>query len=193
VPTIKVLQRVMTIKILIVAFSLALDAAGVAMAIGCGTNPDFKEKSSIVFSFGFFQFLFALIGALIGHYIDLNFFTISDYFSGTVLLILGIYLIIEGYQSEEECIYTNLSLWTIIILGISVSIDALGAGFSILFEVNYLTMIFNALVIGLTASALTAFAFKVILYIKHIAIVERYASYLGGIILVLLSLNIMFA
>lgn len=183
----------MTIKILIVAFSLALDAAGVAMAIGCGTNPNFKEKSSIVFSFGFFQFLFALMGALIGHYIDLKFFTISNYFSGTVLLVLGIYLIIEGYQSEEECIYTNLSLWTIIILGISVSIDALGAGFSIIFNFSYSIMFYNSIIIGLIASLLTAAAFKIILYIKHIAIVERYASYLGGIILVLLSLNIMFA
>lgn len=183
----------MTIQILIVAFSLALDAAGVSMAIGCGTNPDFKEKISIVFSFGFFQFLFALLGALVGNYINHNLFTISDLFSGTVLFILGVYLIIEGYQNEDECIYTNLSLWAIIILGISVSIDALGAGFSIIFNVSYSTMIFNSIIIGLTASLLTAVAFKIILYIKHIRLVEQYASYLGGIILVLLSLNIIFA
>lgn len=182
----------MTIQIIIVAFSLALDAAGVSMAIGCGSNLNFKEKISIVFSFGFFQFIFALIGALIGNYINFNLFIISDYFSGTLLFILGIYLIIEGYQNEDECIYTNLSLLTIILLGISVSIDALGAGFSILYNNTYSAMFLNSIIIGFTASIFTASAFKVILYIKHISIIEKYANYLGGIMLILLALNIIF-
>ncbi len=183
----------MDINILLVAFSLALDAGGVAMAVGCGSNPALKDKLKMIFSFGFFQFLLALLGAMIGNYIDQNLFTISDYFSGGILFFLGIYLIVEGYQSEDECIYTNLSFWTIIILGISVSIDALGAGFSLLFDTTYFMMVYNSLLIGAVASLVTAAAFKIIIYIKHIAIVEKYSSYLGGLILVLLSLNIIFS
>jgi len=178
------------INIFILAFSLALDAAGTAMAVGCGTVPNLKEKLYLIFSFGIFQFLFALTGALLGNYINQNLINISNLFSAIILLILGVYLIFEGYKNEDECIYTNLSLITLILLGISVSIDALGAGFSLLFEVPRFSMLVNSIIIGITASFLTAAGFKIIVYIKHIALVEKYASYLGGTILIILSLNL---
>jgi len=66
------------INILLVALALALDAAGVTMAIGCGTKTNLRDKMKVIFSFGFFQFLFALIGGLVGNYIDHNFFAILN-------------------------------------------------------------------------------------------------------------------
>jgi putative Mn2+ efflux pump MntP len=177
------------INILLVALALALDAAGVTMAIGCGTQTNLKEKFKIIFSFGFFQFLFALIGGLAGNYIDTNFFTISNYFSGAVIFLLGIFLIREGYKNGEECIYRRLSFWTVVVLGVSVSIDALGAGFSLLFSLDYLMIFQDSLIIGLIASVITAAAFKIVIYIKHIALVEKYADYVGGFILLIIGIN----
>jgi len=180
------------INILLVAFALGLDAAGVTMAIGCGKPTSLIEKIKVVFSFGFFQFLFALIGGISGNYIDQYFFTISNYFSGTVIFILGIFLIREGYKNEEECIYRQLNFWTIVVLGISVSIDALGAGFSLLFEFEQLIIFQDSLIIGLIASVMTVFAFIIVNYIKHIAVVEKYANYIGGIILLIIGFNTLF-
>lgn len=162
------------------------------MAIGCGTRTNLKEKFKVIFSFGFFQFLFALLGGLAGNYIDQNFFTISNYFSGTVIFLLGIFLIREGYKNGEECIYRQLSFWTVVVLGVSVSIDALGAGFSMLFSLDYYLIFQDALIIGLIASIITAAAFKIVNYIKHIALVEKYADYVGGIILLLIGINTFF-
>ena len=178
------------INILLVAFALGLDAAGVTMAIGCGKPTNLIEKLKVIFSFGFFQFLFALIGGFSGNYIDQYFFTISNYFSGIVIFILGIFLIREGYKNEEECIYRKLNLWTIVVLGISVSIDALGAGFSLLFNLELLIIFQDSLIIGLVASIMTIFSFMIVNYIKHIALVEKYADYLGGLILLIIGLNI---
>ena len=172
---------------------MGLDAAGVALGIGCGSKTTHKERIAVIFSFGFFQFLFALIGALVGHYIDRNFFEISNYFSGGILFLLGIYLIYEGCQNEDECLFINLNLITIAILGMSVSIDALGAGFSLLFRLSYSMMIRDSIIIGIVASVLTAFSFKVVSYIRHIELVEKYANYLGGIILITLGTIIIFA
>lgn len=177
------------INILLVAFALGLDAAGVTMAIGCGKPTNIVEKSKVIFSFGFFQFLFALIGGLGGNYIDQYFFTISNYFSGAVIFILGILLIREGYKNEEECIYTNLNLWTVIVLGVSVSIDALGAGFSLLFNFRELIIFQDSLIIGAAASIMTGLSFIIVNYIKHIALVEKYANYIGGAILLILGVN----
>lgn len=162
------------------------------MAIGCGTKTNLKEKLEIIFSFGFFQFAFALLGGLIGNYIDTNFFSISNYFSGTIIFLLGAFLLREGYKNGEECIYRKLNFWTVVILGISVSIDALGAGFSLLFKLNYLLILQDSLIIGLIAALMTFIAFKIIKYIKYIALVEKYADYLGGIILILIGINIFF-
>lgn len=181
------------INILLVALALALDAAGVTMAIGCGTKTNIKEKFKVIFSFGFFQFLFALLGGIFGNYIDQNFFTISNYFSGAVILFLGFLLLREGYKNNEECIYRELNFLTIIILGISVSIDALGIGFSLLFKLNYSLILTDAFIIGIVASVITAAAFKIVNYIKHIAVVEKYADYIGGIILLLIGINTFFS
>jgi putative Mn2+ efflux pump MntP len=175
-----------------VALALALDAAGVTMAIGCGTRTNLKEKFKVIFSFGFFQFLFAVTGGFLGNYIDRNFFTISNYFSGAVIFLLGIFLIREGYKNGEECIYRKLNFWTVVVLGVSVSIDALGAGFSLLFNLNYSLIFNNSLIIGLVAAVITAAAFKIVIYIKHIALVEKYADYVGGMILLLIGVNTFF-
>ena len=80
----------------------------------------------------------------------------------------------------------------VVVLGVSVSIDALGVGFSLLFDLNYIFILQNALIIGLIASAVTAAAFKIVNYIKHIALVEKYADYVGGFILLLIGLNTFF-
>lgn len=162
------------------------------MAVGCGKPTNLIEKSKVIFSFGFFQFLFALIGGLGGNFIDQYFFTISNYFSGAVIFILGIFLIREGYKNEEECIYTNLNLWGVIVLGVSVSIDALGAGFSLLFNLKLLLIFQDSIIIGLVASLMTVFAFIIINYIKHIALVEKYSNYIGGAILLILGVNTIF-
>ena len=181
------------INILLVALALALDAAGVTMAIGCGTKTNLIERLKVIFSFGFFQFFFALSGGLVGNYIDKNLFTISNYFSGIIIFLLGLFLIREGYKNGEECIYRQLNFWTVVVLGVSVSIDALGAGFSLLFDLNYIRILKDALIIGVIASLVTAAAFKIIHYIKHIAVVEKYADYVGGFILLLIGINIFLA
>jgi putative Mn2+ efflux pump MntP len=172
---------------------LALDAAGVTMAIGCGTKTDLWDKFKVILSFGIFQFVFALLGGLIGNYINYNLFAISNYFSGTVIFLLGMFLVKEGYKNGEECIYRQLNNWTVVILGISVSIDALGVGFSLLFKWNYIFIFKDAVVIGLIAALITAIAFKLVEYIKRFSLVEKYADYLGGIILILIGLNIFFS
>lgn len=178
-------------NILVIAFALALDAGGVAIAVACGTKTNLNEKLKIIVSFGFFQFFFAYLGALAGNYIDTYFFSISNYLSGSVLLLLALFMLRECYKNEEDCIYTRLNFWNIIILGICVSIDALGAGFSLLFDLGYFLMFYNSLIIGLTASLITAFSFKIVNYIKRITLVEKYANYIGAIIVIIIALNIL--
>ncbi|MFN2364453.1 MAG: manganese efflux pump MntP family protein [Halarsenatibacteraceae bacterium] len=180
------------LSIIVLGIALSLDAFGVALGLGCGTKLSLKEESSLIFSFGFFQFFFALTGALIGNFINSNIIQITATFSGFIILILGIYLINEGRQIEEECIYYNLSLVKYIALGIGVSIDALGVGFSTLYAQEINALILNSIIIGLITTTLTFFSFKTVTYIKNFKIVEKYSDYIGGVILVLFGLTMIF-
>ncbi|MGM0603351.1 MAG: manganese efflux pump MntP family protein [Bacillota bacterium] len=179
----------MKINIYLIALALALDAFGVSMGIGCGTYPSTEDKLKIIFSFGFFQFLFAFLGALLGYFINQNFFRISDFLSGSIILILGILFFYEGFKDDEDCIYKNLTLITTAVLGISVSIDALGAGFSLFYNLSTVIMLQKTVIIGIVASAVTAAAFKLVEFVKHISLIERYADFIGGTILIIMGLN----
>ncbi|GAB6098416.1 manganese efflux pump MntP family protein [Halanaerocella petrolearia] len=175
-----------------IAIALALDAFGVALGIGCGSKISSKERFGLIFSFGLFQFLFSFTGAIVGNYIDSNLFNISSSVSGIIILLLGLLLLKEGYENDETCLYRKIELATYIILGVSVSIDALGVGFSILYNLNISAIIAKTIVIGLICSILTFISFVIVNYIKNFMIVEKYADYLGGLILVVFGLKMIF-
>ncbi len=177
--------------IFLIGIALALDAFGVSLGIGCGKKLKISEKAAIVISFSFFQFLFALVGALLGGFIDTNLFSITGYISGSIIFLLGLLLFREGYKNKEECIYRELSLWTYIILGMSVSIDALGVGFSVLYDLNLLLLSSRSIIIGIITMGLTVVSFLIVNYIKQFALVEKYADYIGGTILIIFGLKML--
>ncbi len=176
-------------NIIFIAIALALDAFAVALGIGCGNTLRRKEKGLIILSFGFFQGLFAVIGAQLGNYIDSNIFNIGNYIGGAIILLIGILFLKEGYESDDACIYTEFSPLTYIILGISVSIDALGVGFSVLYNLDLLAVVNNGIIIAVITSALTLLSLIIVNYVRNFGFFEKYANYLGGVILVVFGLN----
>ncbi|MCK8816789.1 manganese efflux pump [Natroniella sulfidigena] len=179
------------LEILIIAIALSLDAFGVALALGSRIKLLFKEKVILIFSFGCFQFLLSLLGAILGGYINNHLFDVTDYLSGAILLFLGLYLLKEGYQNQaEEVQYKEFNLLTYILLGVTVSVDALGVGFSILHDLSLVTMLNNSLLIGFITSIITMVALIIVNQIRDFVLIERYADYFAGLILIILGLAI---
>lgn len=175
--------------IILIAVALALDASGVSMGVACGTKLNNKNRISLIFSFGFFQFLFALSGALLGNYINTQIIKISNLASGIIILIIGFILFREGFKREEECIYRKLTFWTVVLLGISVSIDALGIGFSIMHTELIQSMLYKSIIIGAIASIFTLISLYIIRYLKKIILIEKYSDFIAGIILIIFGFN----
>ena len=175
--------------IILIAVALALDASGVSMGVACGTKLNMKNRISLILSFGFFQFLLDLSGKLLGNFINTRIIRISDIASGVIIFIIGIILFREGFKREEECIYRKLTFWTVAILGISVSIDALGVGFSIMHKEIFLNMLYKSLIIGIIAAIFTMFSLYIIRYLKKIIIIEKYSDFIAGIILIIFGIN----
>lgn len=178
-------------NIILIAIALALDAFAVALGLGCGSRLRAKEKFLIVLSFGFFQGLFAIFGAQLGRYINSNIFDFGNYIGGAIILIIGILFLKEGYENQEACVYMEFSPWTYIVLGVSVSIDAFGVGFSVLYNLDIIPILSNGTTIAVITAILTAVSLMIVNYIKNFAIIEKYANYLGGIILVIFGINML--
>lgn len=179
-------------RIIFIAFALALDAFGVSLGIGCSQKLKRREQVFIIISFGFFQALFSLTGAILGRYINMNFFDITGYLSGGIITLMGLLLLKEGFnnqKNEEEP--KGLNPLAYIVLGISVSIDALGVGFSVLYQDPFSLVAIYSIYIGLVASFLTGVAFPLSKSVKNIGIVEKYADYIGGVILVIFGIKML--
>ena len=100
-------------------------------------------------------------------------------------------MIKEGFENKGKCPLINPKMC--IILGISVSIDAMVVGFTVLDKVKENLQLFQyTLMIGLVTLVMSTLAFFIARYLKKIEFVGKYADYIGGIILILFGIKMMF-
>ena len=97
--------------------------------------------------------------------------------------IVGILIIIDGFKNKENDILIKNS--TCIILGISVSIDALVIGFTAFHHITgNLLLCVNATLIGLITLFICTLGFFICKYIKKIIFITKYANCFAGLALI---------
>lgn len=177
--------------LLLIALALSLDAFGVALSIGL--NPGVKLTNRMIFclSFGSFQFLFSFIGSFAGIYFTNNIKSVPELIGGVIIAVVGVLMVKEGMEEKEECLLFTPKMY--IILGASVSIDALVVGFTAFGNMDSSKLIFiYTLIIGLVTLIISGGAFIVSRHLKKISVIARYADYIGGIILIIFGLKMIF-
>lgn len=175
----------------VIALALSLDAFGVALSIGLNDEVKLKNKMYFVLSFGFFQFLFSLIGAYAGLLFNTYIVSVPKVIGGLIIALVGGLMIKEGFEKDEKNILLNPKIY--FILGISVSIDAMVIGFTVLNNVpGELLRLNYTLFIGVVTLIMSVIAFAISRYLKRMEIVRKYADFLGGIILILFGIKMIF-
>lgn len=175
----------------IIAVALSLDAFGVALCVGLNGGLRFRNKLLFAFSFGLFQFLFSIIGAYAGYYFNTYIVSIPKVVGGIIIAIVGVLMIREGIGDKEQNIFLDPKMY--VVLGVSVSIDAIVIGFTALNNIqSNLVILNNTLYIGVVTFIISCIGFFIAKYLKKIQVVEKYADYLGGIILILFGLKMIF-
>ncbi|WMJ80793.1 manganese efflux pump [Clostridium sp. MB40-C1] len=178
-------------SLFLIALALALDAFGVALSIGINKGIKFKNKLYFSMSFGFFQFLFSFIGAYAGVLFNRYIFTLPNIIGGSIMTLVGVFMLKEGMDEKEENILLERKMY--FILGMSVSVDAAVVGFTTFNTIiNNLTLTLNTIFIGIVSFIMSGVAFLISRYLRKIKIVAKYADYVGGIILMLFGLKIIF-
>lgn len=179
------------LDIFVIGIALAMDAFGVTLGVGVNKNLKNGDKQKYVFSFGFFQFLLAFIGGVSGYLFNNYIFPISTTIGGVVIGFIGILMIIDGLKNDSESILNKKAM--IIILGISVSIDAMVIGFTIFNNIKEIFILFvDTILIGLITLFICNIGLFISRYISKINFVKKYASLFGGMALILFSIKMIF-
>lgn len=191
-------------ELLLLSTALGTDLFSIAVPIGM--NPvrrTVRFRAALVFALS--HIIMILAGYHVGHWLGFQVERMSTYQADAFLLIqnwtkiagalvlsgLGISMIKEAFsvscQSDSQ---TNTSLQgsALLLLALSVSVDALAAGFSLgMLEVDLVKL---SLVLGLVIFLIAVVGLTVGKYVG--SCIGRRAGLLGGLVLVLLGVHVFF-
>ena len=121
-------------SIFFIALSMAMDAFAVSLGSGVKIGPGPRPVFRIAFHFGLFQALMPVIGWLFGNTIEPLVKNFDHWVAFVLLVFVGIRMIRSGLSKNEEVSQQAPSRgWTMVMLSIAVSIDALAIGLSLAF------------------------------------------------------------
>ena len=178
-----------TPELILIAVALAMDAFAVSISAGTTMLREerLKKGLAIAATFGGFQAGMTLIGWAAGEGIRELVISIAPLLAFVLLLGIGAKMIFEGLFGDEDCVLIQ-SLAALLLLGVATSIDALAVGLS--FAVIGIPPLGPAAVIGVVA---LLFSIAGILLGEKVAeVIGRRAEVVGGAILILIGLRVLF-
>ena len=175
-------------SILLTGFALSMDAFAVSVTKGMTLKKiNLSIATKIAFLFGLFQAVMPLIGWLFGMNFELYIRSIDHWIAVFLLSFLGIKMIVEAIKDDDNDNSTYLDNKELIILSIATSIDALAVG------VTFAFLNIDIIQICVSIGVITFLVcFIGVLIGKKIgSVFKNYAQIIGGIILILIGLNIL--
>ncbi len=181
------------LTILAIAVGLAMDAFAVAVAVGTRLHPlTFRHYFRLSFHFGLFQALMPVIGWFLGTRVERFIGGFDHWIAFALLVWIGGKMIYDSAHHSAELdprLPDPTRKWSLVLLSLATSIDALAVGFSI--ALLQVSIVLPSVIIGLVALVFTAFGMSC----GHrlgVAIGRR-AGFLGGLVLIAIALRIVIA
>jgi manganese efflux pump family protein len=171
-------------KILIVALSLGLDVFAVSVGVGMRGNGR-GVKVRIGAAFAVAEVSMTLIGVGIGQVAGHLIGEGAGYLGFAALVGVGVYMIYEAVRESEGGGAFDLSRgWGLFLGALSISLDSLGIGFSILYI--GVPLVFSIVCIGIVSIVSTTLGLA--LGKRLGAIAEEYSAMIAGVVLILTGL-----
>ncbi|MFH0738112.1 MAG: manganese efflux pump [Candidatus Micrarchaeota archaeon] len=173
---------------ILIGIGLAMDCSAVSMAGGIGRKADALKAAALAgLFFGAFQGGMLFLGGLGGESLKAAVSGIDHWIAFSALALVGGKMLLESRQKQDEGRIDLLDAKILLFLAIATSIDALAVGVGIAFVGD--SVIGSALVIGAT-TAFISFS-SVFIGQRYGASLENKAEIFGGVVLVLIGLNIL--
>jgi len=147
------------ITIILIAVGLAMDAFAVSIANGMNILGSQRRRSALLTAvfFGGFQMLMPIVGWLIGLSLQSIIMEVDHWIAFGLLAFIGVKMIYDGTKKETEQKTSSLNLYTLLVLAVATSIDALMVGLSFAFLQTGILM--PILVIGIVTFGLSFVGF----------------------------------
>ena len=141
-------------EILLLAIGMAMDAFAVCLAAGSlrltqGPRPAFR----LSFHFGLFQFIMPVLGWLAGATIEPVSRNYDHWIAFGLLAFVGLRMIYSALSGEESQSNDPSRGWTLVLLSVAVSVDALAVGLSL--GLLGIFVWYPAIIIGLVTGILS--------------------------------------
>lgn len=177
-------------SIFLISLSMAMDAFAVSLGSGVKIEPGPRSIFRIAFHFGLFQALLPIVGWQFGNTIEPYVKDFDHWVAFGLLAVVGVRMLRSGLSNDEEVILKDPSRgWTMVMLSVAVSIDALAVGLSLAFM--KVSIWKPALLIGLVTGALSLIGLRM-----GSAVGERFGKsveVLGGLVLIGIGARIVIA
>lgn len=179
-------------ELLLLALGVSMDAFAVSICKGLAMKKaGLKESLTCGVWFGGFQALMPLIGFFLGTLFADAIQTVDHWVAFILLAIIGANMVKEAFSKECDCCENqnaDLSVKTMFVMAVATSIDALAVGISLAMagDVDIFTAV---ILIGAFTCGMSAMGVK----IGNVfgSRFEKKAQLAGGVILILLGLNIL--
>lgn len=172
-----------------IAIGLAMDAFAVAIGAGLTLKTvDARQTFRLAWHFGLFQALMPIIGWLAGLSLVRWIAPVDHWIAFGLLAAIGGKMIYEALAHGEDVVRADPTKgWSLVILSVATSIDALAVGLSL--AVLNVQIWYPAVVIGLVAGAFTAVGLH--LGGRFGELLGRRMEIVGGVILILIGVKIL--
>lgn len=149
------------IEVLLISLSMAMDAFAVCLGAGTTGQADGpRPRFRLAFHFGLFQFLMPVLGWLAGTSISHLISSYDHWIAFSLLAFVGGRMVWAGFHPEEAENKSDPSRgWTMILLSIAVSIDALAIGLSL--ALIGVAVWYPAIVIGVVTGILSLVGLRI--------------------------------
>lgn len=175
--------------IALIGFGLSMDCFAVSIASGLTLKElHIRHSIKIAFFFGFFQALMPIIGWLAGLGFKDLIAGIDHWIAFGLLVFVGGKMIYESRQMGREKRRNNiLNFYTLFMLSIATSIDALAVGLSL--SLLGVAIIAPSLIFGVITFIVSLTGISLGGKVGHFF--ERYMEFAGGVILISIGLKIL--
>jgi putative Mn2+ efflux pump MntP len=174
------------------AVALGMDAFAVALAAGvCLGTIHWRQYFRLAWHFGFFQAVMPVIGWGLGLTVRELITAYDHWVAFGLLLFVAQNMLREAFQQDDTCKFPQdpTKGLTLVMLSVATSLDALAVGLS-LSAVN-VSIWTPAVMIGIVACLLTTLGLHLGQRISKAPRVRQLAEVLGGVVLLIVGLNIL--
>lgn len=176
-------------EIMVLALALAADAFSVATVVGT-RSCEFGALCRLSAGFGFFQGLFAALGALLGRFLYEYVSAFDHWVAFGLLEIIGVRMVWQALRGKRESQKGDPTRgWTLLGLSVAVSIDAFGAGVGMALSTTGNILILACLIIAAVAAAATWLGMKIGRVVREK--LGPAVEVVAGVILILLGIRML--